>query len=105
MQRPRWPTTLAVVIGLTAIYVAAGKLALRVAFLNPSASAVWPPTGIALASLLFFGLRAWPSVLIGAFLVYLTTARNVAPSFGIALGNTLEAIPAAARARRFANGL
>jgi signal transduction histidine kinase len=105
MQRPRWATTLAVIIGLAAIYVAAGKLALRVAFLNPSASAVWPPTGIAVAALLFFGIRAWPSVLIGAFVVNLTTAGNVATSLGIALGNTLEAIAGASLAGRFANGL
>jgi len=104
MERPRWPTTLAVVTGLTAIYVAAGKLALRVAFLNPSASAVWPPTGIALASLLLLGYRAWPAVLIGAFLVNLTTAGNVATSLGIAAGNTLEAIAGAWLTRRFASG-
>ena len=104
MERPRWPTTLAVVTVLTAIYVAAGKLALRVAFLNPSASAVWPPTGIALASLLLLGYRAWPAVLLGAFLVNLTTAGNVATSLGIAAGNTLEAVIGAWLTGRFANG-
>src|SRR5437867_607978 len=104
MERPRWPTTLAVIVGLTAVYVAAGKLALRVAFLNPSASAVWPPTGIALAALLLFGLRAWPAVLVGAFLVNVTTAGNVATSLGIATGNALEAIVGAGLVERFAGG-
>lgn len=104
MQRPRWPTRLAVVTGVAVIYFAAGKIALRVAFLNPSASAVWPPTGIALASLLMFGFYAWPAVLIGAFVVNLTTAGNVATSLGIAAGNTLEAIAGAWLAGRFSNG-
>jgi signal transduction histidine kinase len=104
MRRSGWPSTLAVIIGLTTVYVAAGKLALRVAFLNPSASAVWPPTGIALAALLVFGLRAWPAVLLGAFLVNLTTAGNVATSLGIATGNALEAIVGALLVERFAGG-
>ncbi len=104
MRRSGWPLTLAVIIGLTTVYVAAGKLALRVAFLNPSASAVWPPTGIALAALLVFGLRVWPAVLLGAFLVNVTTAGNVATSLGIATGNALEAIVGAHLIERFAGG-
>jgi len=104
MERPRWPVNPAVLIALAAIYVAAGKLALRVAFLNPSASAVWPPTGIALAALLVFGSRAWPAVLLGAFLVNLTTAGNAGTSLAIAAGNTLEALAGAWLANRFANG-
>jgi signal transduction histidine kinase len=104
MERPRWPVNPAVLIVLAAIYVAAGKLALRVAFLNPSASAVWPPTGIALAALLVFGSRAWPAVLLGAFLVNLTTAGNAGTSLAIAAGNTLEALAGAWLANRFANG-
>src|SRR5213080_1537796 len=35
---------------LLAVYFAAGKLGLKLAFVNSSASAVWPPTGIALAA-------------------------------------------------------
>src|SRR5262245_45566663 len=104
MQRPRWPTTVAVVIGVALIYVAAAKLALRVAYLNPSASAVWPPTGIALASLLLFGTYAWPAVLLGASFGTRPTAATAATSFGIAAGNTLEAIAGAWLAGRFANG-
>ena len=43
----------------------AGKLALKLAFLNASASAVWPCTGIALAALLIFGYRTWPAIFAG----------------------------------------
>jgi integral membrane sensor domain MASE1 len=49
-------------------YFAAGKLGLSLAFLNASASPVWPPTGIALACVLLWGHRVWPAVLLGAFL-------------------------------------
>ncbi len=36
---------LAAVIALTVIYFFAGKLGLSLAFVNPSATAVWPPAG------------------------------------------------------------
>ena len=36
---------------LTAVYFLAGRLGLSFAFVNASASAVWPPTGIAVAAL------------------------------------------------------
>ena len=104
MRRPPWHETLAILAGLTAIYVAAGKLALRVAFLDPSASAVWPPTGIALAALLVLGRGIWPAVFLGAFLVNLTTAGNVATSLGIATGNALEAVVGAWLVERYAGG-
>ena len=104
MRPPPWPRTLAILVALTTIYVAAGKLALRVAFLDPSASAVWPPTGIALAALLVLGRGMWPAVFLGAFLVNLTTAGNVATSLGIATGNALEAVVGAWLVERYAGG-
>jgi signal transduction histidine kinase len=104
MRRRPWHETLALLAGLTLIYVAAGKLALRVAYLDPSASAVWPPTGIALAALLLLGRSLWPAIFVGAFLVNLTTAGNVATSLGIAAGNALEAIAGAWLVERYAGG-
>jgi signal transduction histidine kinase len=93
-----------IIAGLTAIYFAAGKLGLSLAFVHASATAVWPPTGIALAAFLYFGPWVWPGVLIGAFLVNLTTAGSVVSSAGIAVGNTLEGLVAAYLVNRYANG-
>lgn len=90
---------------VTALYFLAGKLGLSLAFGNTSASAVWPPTGIALAALLVLGSRLWPAVFAGAFLVNVTTAGTVGTSLGIALGNTLEAWLGAGLVRRYANGV
>ena len=90
---------------LSGAYFAAGKLGLSLALVHPSATAVWPPTGIALAGLLVFGTRAWPAVFAGAFLVNVTTAGSVATSIGIATGNTLEALLGAWLVMRFANGM
>src|SRR5205807_2111195 len=77
---------------LAAAYFGAGKLGLKLAFVNASATAVWPCTGIALAAFLIRGYRAWPAILAGAFLVNLTTAGSAATSLGIAVGNTLEGV-------------
>src|SRR4029450_8805809 len=89
---------------LVVIYFIAGKLGLMLASLHASASPVWPPAGIALAAALLLGYRAWPAIFIGAFLVNVTTAGNVATSFAIATGNTLEALVGAWLVNRFAGG-
>jgi len=83
---------LAGLAALTAVYFVAAKLGLRVAVVNPSATAVWAPTGIALAAVLVFGNRVWPAIFAGAFLANLTTAGTALTSIGIAVGNTLEAL-------------
>jgi TolB-like protein/integral membrane sensor domain MASE1/class 3 adenylate cyclase/Tfp pilus assembly protein PilF len=89
---------------LTVIYFIAGKLGLMLASLHANASPVWPPAGIALAALLLLGYRAWPAIFVGAFLVNVTTAGNVATSLAIATGNTLEALIGAWLVNRFAGG-
>jgi diguanylate cyclase (GGDEF)-like protein len=87
--------TVALCFGIAATYFVAGKLGLRLAYVNASASAVWPCSGIAIAALLLCGLRVWPAIFVGAFLVNLTTAGTVATSLAISSGNTLEALAAA----------
>ena len=89
---------------LAVIYFIAGKLGLMLASLHASASPVWPPAGIALAALLVLGYRAWPAIFVGAFLVNVTTAGNVATSLAVASGNTLEALVGAWLVNRFAGG-
>src|SRR5438876_10248849 len=99
MTRQRM-TTLASILVLVAFYFASGKFGLSLAFINASASPVWPPSGIALAALLLFGRRLWPGVFVGAFLVNVTTPDPASISVGlqtaksllIATGNTFEAL-------------
>jgi len=95
---------LAVLTLVAVFYLVAGKLGLRLAFAHPSASPVWPPTGIALAALLVLGYGAWPAILVGAFLVNVTTAGSVATSIAIAIGNTLEVLVGAYLVNKFAGG-
>ena len=92
-------------VGIAAVYFVAGKVGLDFfGLLNPSASAVWPPTGVAIASLLLFGYRAAGAVFVGAFLVNYATSGGVLASLGIAAGNTLEGVAAAYLVTRFAHG-
>jgi signal transduction histidine kinase/CheY-like chemotaxis protein len=89
---------------LAAVYFAAGKLGLTFATLDASASAIWPPTGIALAAFLVLGARAWPAVLAGAFAVNVTTSGSAAAALAIAVGNTLEGWVGAWLVARLARG-
>src|SRR6266508_5389879 len=89
---------------LVAAYFVAGKLGLQLASVNASATAVWPPTGIAIAALLLIGLDLWPAILVGAFAVNLTTSGDLPSSIGIAIGNTLEAVIATLLVQRWAGG-
>lgn len=95
---------IAIVVILGGVYFTAAKLGLLLAFVNPSATPVWPPTGIALAALLLIGYGAWPGIFLGAFLANLTTAGTVWTSLGIATGNTLEGLVGAYLVNRYANG-
>ena len=104
MVRPRFLGNVPTLVALAAVYFAAGKLGLKLAFVNASASAVWPCTGIALAAFLLLGYRVWPAILAGAFLVNLTTAGTVVTSLAIAVGNTLEGLIGCYLVTRFAAG-
>ena len=66
------------------LYFLAGKLGLALASVNESASPFWLPSGIAIAAALLFGLRIWPAIAVGAFLVNVTTTGSIGTSIGIA---------------------
>jgi signal transduction histidine kinase/CheY-like chemotaxis protein len=96
--------SLARIAGFGIVYFAAGKAGLHFASLTANSSPVWPPTGIAFASLLLLGFQSWPGIFIAAFFVNLTTSGTLFTSLGIATGNTLEAVAAAYLTMRYANG-
>ena len=86
-----WPYLVRITV-LAGLYFAAGELGLALAFENASVSPVWPPTGLSLAALLILGIRFWPGITIGAFLVNVSTPLPFLTACGIAAGNTLEAV-------------
>jgi integral membrane sensor domain MASE1/anti-sigma regulatory factor (Ser/Thr protein kinase) len=92
---------LGLAIALALVYFGSAKLGLALAFSNESVTAIWPPTGIALAALVLWGRGLWPGVLLGAFLANVTTDVPVYTAAGIAVGNTLEAVVGAWLLERF----
>ena len=87
------------VLATAAAYYLAAKLGFTMAFDAAQVTAVWPPTGLALAAVLVIGMRAVPGVLLGAFLANVTSHEPIATAAGIAAGNTLEALAGASLLR------
>src|SRR5690242_4615495 len=82
------------------LYATAANLGFRLAFVAEQITTVWPPTGIALAALLFGGLRFWPAVWLGAFAANAGSDAPLWTAGVVATGNTLEAVLAVSLLRR-----
>ncbi|MGE5772951.1 MAG: MASE1 domain-containing protein [Hyphomicrobiales bacterium] len=83
---------LATLFAVALAYFVLAKLGLQLASINPSASPIWAPTGVALAAVILAGPRIWPAILIGAFAANAATAGTLETSAVIAVGNTLEGV-------------
>jgi PAS domain S-box-containing protein len=96
-----WLVYWGTILSLAATYWVAAKFGLTLASEAEQVSVVWPPTGIAVAALLLLSRRAWPGVMLGAFIANATAHEPLWTAFGIAIGNTLEALTAVWVLRRF----
>jgi signal transduction histidine kinase/CheY-like chemotaxis protein len=86
------------------IYFALAKGGLALASIHPSATPIWPPTGVALAAVLLWGYRTWPAIFTAAVIANATTAGSVATAIAIATGNSLEAVVGAYLINRWSGG-
>ena len=86
---------------VTLVYFLSAKLGLAMAFEQANTSPVWPPTGFAIAALLYFGLKAWPAIFVGALITNLLTGVSIPVAMGIAIGNSLEGVVASYLILRF----
>lgn len=110
-----WSKPLGMVFAVAALYVVTARLGLTLA-LPPAkkATAVWPPSGIALAAVLLAGPRVWPGIWLGAFganvwdffapATAFPLAAHLGVSGSIATGSTLQALLGAALLRRWTGG-
>ncbi|MEU1511767.1 MASE1 domain-containing protein [Streptomyces sp. NPDC005811] len=89
-------------LAVAVCYYGAGRLGLvrRLVVEGAVFTPIWPPTGVAVASLLILGLRAWPGIALGVLLVLLsiTTLRPVA--LVTVVGNTAAPVCAYLLLRR-----
>lgn len=97
--RPLFPALR--LIAVAAIYFASAELGLSMASVHTNVSPVWPPTGFAIAAVLWLGYRISPGITLGAFLANLATGVSIATASAISIGNTLEAVSAAFLIHRF----
>ncbi|WP_293352553.1 MULTISPECIES: adenylate/guanylate cyclase domain-containing protein [unclassified Microcoleus] len=78
-------------VTLVAIAYAVGaRLAFAIQGVNPFASSVWPPAGIAQAGLLLFGPKAWPAIVLGIFFLNLVNPSE--QIFAIWVGGNVGAV-------------
>jgi integral membrane sensor domain MASE1 len=77
-------------LAVAACYYAAGRLGLlrQLVVEDAVVTPIWPPTGVAVACLLLFGLRAWPGIALGALLVVMSIASLQPAVIGTLVGNT-----------------
>jgi PAS domain S-box-containing protein len=92
----RYAASVAIV---AAVYYAAAKVGLRLAYLNGAVTALWPPVGVGIAALVLYGPWLWPGIVVGDLLAgdYSTPLGTV---LGQTAGNTLEVLVAALLLRR-----
>lgn len=86
------------------LYFLAARLGLSMAFEQANVSPFWPPSGMALTTLLIAGRGLWPGIWLGALLGSLSAPTPWLPSMCIATGNTLEALVAYLLIQRVNNG-
>ena len=99
------------VVILAAGYTLTGIVGLSLAIPPGYATAVWPPSGIALAAVLLWGPRVWPGIVAGSLLVNLAVGMTTADlPFGalsliiaaaIAVGSTVQTLACAAALERW----
>jgi signal transduction histidine kinase len=85
-------STVLVILAVAALYLIFAKIGLALAISARQVTAVWPPSGFALAAVLLLGRRSAPGILLGAFLANATAGEPLWVAGAIALGNTLEAM-------------
>lgn len=83
---------LPLLVVLALLYFLGGRLGLATPVTESVATLIWPPTGLAIAAILTFGLRIWPGIFAGALAVNVSMGLPVPAAIAIAIGNTLEAV-------------
>jgi diguanylate cyclase (GGDEF)-like protein/PAS domain S-box-containing protein len=82
-----------ILVGLA--YFAVAKLGLSFSSGHAIVSAVWPPSGLALAAAIVLGARVAPAIFLGALLANATGDSAIGTAAGIATGNAIAALTGA----------
>ncbi|GAA5005560.1 MASE1 domain-containing protein [Streptomyces siamensis] len=77
---------------VAALYYGSARLGLAQQLVRSQVTPLWPPTGIALASLLLRGPLVWPGITLGAFLANFSLGPSIPAVLAITAGNTLAPV-------------
>jgi signal transduction histidine kinase/ActR/RegA family two-component response regulator len=77
------------------LYFVVGRVGLSIHPVNTFATFIWPASALALCTIMLFGYRLWPAILLGAFAVNASLGANLLVAAGIGFGNMLEAVAGA----------
>ena len=65
-------------------YFATGEIGIQLAVYPGHATAIWPPSGIALAAVLVWGTRMWPGIVLGSLSVNVWTGLDASSAANLA---------------------
>jgi PAS domain S-box-containing protein len=77
---------------------------LLIPWINPTATPLWPPTGLALALMLIRGYRIWPAIFVGGFFSTAVGGGALSEAACIALGTPIAALVGAWLINRWSQG-
>ncbi|WGS02548.1 MASE1 domain-containing protein [Bradyrhizobium sp. ISRA443] len=89
---------------VAAIYGALAACASFLPAINPAATPLWPPTGLALALVMLRGYRIWPAILAGAASPHLMADRSILEFGCVGIGTVLAALAGTWLIGRWSNG-
>jgi diguanylate cyclase (GGDEF)-like protein len=91
-------------VSFVVLYCALGRLGLALSYGHPSATLIWPSSGLALGALLTLGYRIWPAIFCAAAVVYASILGPLPAVLLMAAGHTLESVLAGYLVNRYAEG-
>lgn len=89
---------------IAACYFGLAETAELSAAINPVATPLWPPTGVALALILLRGYRIWPAIFVGTFAANFLATASIFTSSSVGIGVILATLAGAWLLNRWANG-
>jgi integral membrane sensor domain MASE1 len=91
-------------VAIATAYFGLAVSGLLIPWINPTATPLWPPTGLALALMLIRGYRIWPAILVGAFFSTVVGGGGLSEAGCIALGTPIAALAGAWLINRWSHG-
>ena len=97
-------TYLVVLSIVAACYIGLAESALLLPAINPAATPLWPPTGLALALVLLRGYWIWPAILVGSLSPDLIAGRSPLEVGSVGISTLLAAFAGTWLISRWSNG-